>query len=145
MSRHRPSAPITELSREHQETIEDLLYRVLYPIRTWRGEKAKPSKGRRWKKLQLRKEAASKNKDEEKSSGHALTPSPAPDVLKYLTTGFNSTMRCLGGTDIYRNLTKAKGFDWSTYPKTPKREWQMLSVYPGWVSLELRNVNTLGF
>ncbi|DAA78784.1 TPA_exp: Uncharacterized protein A8136_2569 [Trichophyton benhamiae CBS 112371] len=95
MSKYRSSAPATELSHEHQETIEDLLYRLLYPIRAWRHEKPKPSKCKKWKKLELRKEAASKNKDEEKAPSNMSASSNAPEVLKNLTIGFNSTMRSL--------------------------------------------------
>lgn len=69
--------------------------RLLYPIRAWRHEKPKPSKCKKWKKLELRKEAASKNKDEEKAPSNMSASSNAPEVLKNLTIGFNSTMRSL--------------------------------------------------
>ncbi|KAM5469241.1 RNase P and RNase MRP subunit [Microsporum audouinii] len=95
MSKDRFLASRTELSREHQETIEDLLYRLLYPIGIWREQNTKPSKGRRWTKSQLRNVAASGAKDGEKSSAQTPSSSLEPEVLKHLTIGFNSTMRCL--------------------------------------------------
>ncbi|KAF3895276.1 hypothetical protein GTR04_0491 [Trichophyton interdigitale] len=105
MSRYRSSAPATDLSREHQETIEDLLYRLLYPIRTWRDEKPKPSKGRRWKKLERRKDAASKTKDEEKAPSSMSASFRAPEVLKNLTIGFNSTVRSLESMGVTNDDT----------------------------------------
>ncbi|KAK2834843.1 hypothetical protein FQN49_006860 [Arthroderma sp. PD_2] len=98
MNKDRSSASSSELSRAQQETIEDLLYRLLCPIRLWREENAKPSKGKRWKKLQSRKAAATTTEAERESStssGPVPATTPTPEVLKHLTIGFNSTMRSL--------------------------------------------------
>ena len=88
----------TEIQPKHLDTIQDLLYRLLAPVGTYRRQ-LKPSKGRRWKKLQHRKAA----KSESGAGGEAaaqdaqasVEPEPRPEVLPYLTVGFNSTMRCL--------------------------------------------------
>lgn len=68
--------------------------RLLEPIGSWREECAKPSRGRRWKKLQRRKNAASETVLKP-NNNDSTTSVDRPEAMAHITVGFNSTMRCL--------------------------------------------------
>ncbi|KAK2743068.1 hypothetical protein FQN57_005024 [Myotisia sp. PD_48] len=89
------SMKLPEISRTQQQTVEELLVRLLDPIRTWRAESAKPSRGLRWKKKQALKAAAGEGKLDGKGKEPPPCPTSPPEILSHLTIGFNSTMRRL--------------------------------------------------
>lgn len=55
----------------------------------------KPSKGRRWKKIQHRKAAKESAGETAQDAQVSVKPEPRPEILSHLTMGFNSTVRCL--------------------------------------------------
>jgi len=83
------------ISQEDEQTILELLCRLLQPIGDYRRQHIRPSKGKRRNKRK-------RNEEEEHATGlnrmFAEEAVPRPQIQDYLTTGFNSIVRSLEAT-----------------------------------------------
>ena len=114
-----------EIQQNHLETIQDLLFRVLSPVGAYR-EQVRRSKGRRWKKFQHRKATKSEGGEKTTNAHLSVEPEHRPEVLPYLTVGFNSTARCLESLceeSMPDTVRQFLGQDTDTKSKL-KRKWK---------------------